>query len=227
LISLIIAATAPVWVLLTFFYLRDCYEQEPRQLLLRIFFYGMTTTLVAALIGVFGLVLVREVLSVDALLALIVENFVIIAFVEEGLKYFVVIRWTYHQPAFNEPYDGMIYAITTSLGFAALENVLYVLQGGPQIALLRGLLSVPAHALFAAAMGYYLGKAKFSQSDAQERKHRSRALLVPVVLHGIFNLLLSTEHSLLAVGVVPFSVILWVMALRQVRLSQMRSPFRP
>ncbi len=226
-ISLIVAATAPVWILLTFFYVRDRYDQEPRHLLLLVFFYGMAMTVVAALTGVFGLTLLREVLTVHPLISLILENFVIIALVEEGLKYFVVMRWAYCHPAFNEPYDGMIYAITASLGFAALENILYVLQGGPHIALLRGVLSVPAHALFAAAMGYYLGKAKFAQTDAQERKNRNRSLLVPVLLHGIFDLLLSTDRSLLAMGVIPFSVAMWVMALRQVRLSQIRSPFRP
>ncbi len=226
-ISLIIAATAPVWALLTFFYVRDRYDQEPRSLLIRVFLYGMGVTVIAALLGVFGLNALRRVFLAESLLYLVLENFVVIALVEEGLKFLVVMRLAYHHLAFNEPYDGMIYAITASLGFAALENILYVVQGGAQIALVRGLLSVPGHALFAAAMGYYLGRARFSRTDGQETRNLQRALLIPVLLHGIFDLLLSSNHTVLAAGVIPFSIGMWIMAMRQVRLSELRSPFRP
>lgn len=194
---------------------------------MRVFFSGMGVTVFAALLGVYGLSFLRRFLLADSLLYLVLENFVVIALVEEGLKYLVVMRLAFHHPAFNEPYDGMIYAITTSLGFAALENVLYVLQGGAQIALVRGVLSVPGHALFAAAMGYYLGKARFARTNSQQLRNLYRALLVPVLLHGVFDLLLSSNRTILAAGVVPFSIGMWIMAMRQVRLAELRSPFRP
>lgn len=226
-VSVVVVATAPVWALLTFFYVRDRYDKEPKALLIRVFLYGMAVTVLAALVGVWGLNLVRQLLIPGSLPELLVENFIVIALVEEGLKYWVVMRQAYRDPAFNEPYDGMIYAITTSLGFAALENILYVTRGGLQIALLRGVLSVPGHALFAAAMGYYFGRAKFARTTEKERQNLRRALLVPVLLHGTYDLLLSSSHSLLAAAIIPFSLAMWWMALRQVRLSELRSPFRP
>lgn len=226
-LNVLVLATAPVWALLTFFYVRDKYDKEPRGLLIRVFVYGMAVTLVAAVVGVLAMHLLATIIDSVSPLYLVIENFLIIALVEEGLKYWVVRRQTYCHPAFNEPYDGMIYAITASLGFAGLENILYVAQGGLQVAVMRALLAVPGHALFASAMGYYFGRAKFARTAEHETHFLRMAVLVPVLLHGVYDLLLSTGRSTLALGVVPLSIGMWIMALRQVGLSQMRSPFRP
>ncbi len=223
----LVMATAPVWALLTFFYVRDRYDKEPRALLVRLFIYGMLVTFIAAAVSLLGISILSAVLPPDSWLYLLLENFVLVALVEEYLKFFVVRRCAYSHPAFNEPYDGMLYAVTASLGFAALENVLYVTQGGAQVALVRGLLSVPGHALFAAPMGYFLGKARFSKNPDKSRIYLKRALVIPVLLHGVYDLLLSTQHTVLAMGVVPLSVGMWVMALKQIKLAELRSPFRP
>ncbi len=226
-VGALIMATAPVWALLTFFYVRDRYDKEPRLLLVQLFVRGMLVTLLAAALSLAGIQLLSAFLPTNSWPYLLIENFVLVALVEEYLKYFVVWRGVYFHPAFNEPYDGMLYAITASLGFAALENILYVTQGGLQVAVMRALLSVPGHALFAAAMGYFIGKAKFAKTEDKTKAYLKRALIVPVLLHGIYDLLLSTQHNILAMGVVPLSIGMWVMALRQVRLAELRSPFRP
>lgn len=223
----LVMATAPVWALLTFFYVRDRYDKEPRVLLINLFVRGMLVTLVAAAISLLGIRVLAATLPTNSWPYLLIENFLLVALVEEYLKYIVVWRCAYFHPAFNEPYDGMLYAITASLGFAALENILYVAQGGLQVAIMRGLLSVPGHALFAAAMGYFIGRAKFSKNADKTRLYLNRALIIPVLLHGIYDLLLSTQHNVLAMGVVPLSIGMWVMALRQIRLAELRSPFRP
>lgn len=223
----LVMATAPVWALLTFFYVRDRYDKEPRALLIRLFIYGMLVTLAAAAASLLGIRAFSAVLPTDSWPYLLIENFLLVALVEEYLKFLVVWRCAYSHPAFNEPYDGMLYAITASLGFAALENILYVAQGGPQVALVRGLLSVPGHALFAAPMGYYIGRARFSKNTDKARVYLKRALIIPVLLHGIYDLLLSTQHTVLAMGVVPLSLGMWVMALKQIKLAELRSPFRP
>lgn len=226
-VGALIMATAPLWALLTFFYVRDRYDKEPRLLLVQLFVRGMLVTLLAAALSLAGIQLLSAFLPTNSWPYLLIENFVLVALVEEYLKYFVVWRGVYFHPAFNEPYDGMLYAITASLGFAALENILYVTQGGLQVAVMRALLSVPGHALFAAAMGYFIGKAKFAKTEDKTKAYLKRALIVPVLLHGIYDLLLSTQHNILAMGVVPLSIGMWVMALRQVRLAELRSPFRP
>ncbi len=222
-----VMAMAPVWALLTFFYVRDRYDKEPRALLARLFVRGLLVTVVAAAISLLGIRLFASILPTNSWPYLLIENFLLVALVEEALKYFVVWRTAYFHPAFNEPYDGILYAITASLGFAALENILYVAQGGLQVAIMRGLLSVPGHALFAAAMGYCLGRARFSKHESKTKYYLRRALIIPVLLHGIYDLLLSTQHTILAMGVVPLSIGMWVMALKQVKLAELRSPFRP
>ncbi|MGI6344187.1 MAG: PrsW family glutamic-type intramembrane protease [Bacillota bacterium] len=225
-IRILALATVPVWGLLTFFYVRDVYEREPRVLLVRLFLHGVLITIPAAVIGVLAAGLLEGLVSSQSPLYLLVENFIFIALVEEGLKYWVVRRQAYHHPAFNEPYDGMLYAIFASLGFAALENILYVAQGGTRVAVARALLSVPAHALFASTMGYFLGRARFARTARREEQMLRAALVLPVLLHGVYDLLLSTGNVSLMWGIVPFSLAMWIMALRQMRLSHRRSPFR-
>lgn len=220
-------AMAPVLALLTFFYVRDRYDKEPRALLLQLFVRGMLVTLVAAGVSLLGIQFLSSFLPTNSWLYMLIENFILVALVEEVLKYAVVWRSAYFSSAFNEPYDGILYAITASLGFAALENVLYVVQGGLQVAMMRAILSVPAHALFAASMGYYLGRAKFSKHQDKVRYYLKQAIVVPILLHGVYDLLLSTQHTILAMGVVPLSVGMWVLALKQIKLAELRSPFRP
>lgn len=216
---------APVAALFTYFYLRDKYEKEPRLLLLRVFVWGAMSVAPAI---VFGLALHRVLsatVSVDTLAYSIIENFIVIALVEELVKFAAVYWAVYRHPAFNEPYDGMLYAITASLGFAALENILYVARGGAGVAVARALLAVPAHALFGAFMGYYLGRAKFS--DFRVRYYVFNAVFIPTLLHGAYDWFLGTRRAELVFMVIPLSLFMWWRALKQVRIAHDRSPFKP
>ena len=216
---------APVIALFSYFYIRDKYEKEPKLLLLKVFVWGALGVIPAILLGLsFHKILVILVEPGSPTFSF-VENFVVIALVEEAVKFFVLMSVAYRHPAFNEPYDGMMYAITASLGFAALENVLYVTRGGLPVAVARMLLAVPAHALFGAFMGYYVGRAKFS--PGRETYYLTSALLIPILLHGTYDILLSTRRPELALMVVPLSLFMWWRALKQVRISHSRSPFRP
>jgi RsiW-degrading membrane proteinase PrsW (M82 family) len=79
--------------------------------------------------------------------------FVVIAFSEELAKYMFLKWFAYRSSHFDEPFDGIIYALMVSMGFAALENIMYVLNGGITVALMRMFTAVPAHATFAVLMG--------------------------------------------------------------------------
>lgn len=93
-----------------------------------------------------------------------IKAFFVVGLTEEFSKY-VIIRY-YAQPhkEFNEPFDGIIYSVMVSMGFAATENMMYVLQGGVETAIIRAFTAVPAHATFGILMGYFIGKAKFSNN---------------------------------------------------------------
>jgi len=224
-LHLLALALAPVIALFTYFYVRDKYEKEPRLLLLQVFVLGMLSVIPTVVFGLLLQWVVAFFVPFDTFIFGVLENFVVIALVEEAVK-FAAFAWpTYRHPAFNEPYDGMMYAITAALGFAAVENVLYVAHGGAPVALARMFLSVPAHALFGAFMGYYIGRAKFS--PWAKGRYQIMAIATPTVLHGTYNWLLGTERAELVYLVIPLSLFMWNTALKQVRRAHERSPFRP
>jgi len=223
--QLVAIALAPIFALFTYFYIRDQYEKEPGLLLLLVFGGGFLSVVPVVFFGHILYSVLNFVLDPRWILYDIIENFIVIALVEEGFKFLVVMLLAYRHPAFNEPYDGMLYAITASLGFAAFENILYVLNGGLVVGFARMVLSVPAHALFGAFMGYYAGRAKFSVGHG--KRYLLAALLFPTFLHGLYNFLLSINRGEFALLVVPLSLFMWWRALRQVRTASLRSPFRP
>lgn len=216
---------APVIALFSYFYVRDKYEKEPKLLLLKVFAWGALSVIPAIIIGLGLHRLLGLWAEPGSPIFTFIENFIVIALVEEGVKFFVLMTVAYRHPAFNEPYDGMMYAITASLGFAALENILYVSRGGLPVAVARMALAVPAHALFGAFMGYYAGRAKFSKG--RETYYLINALFIPTLLHGTYDILLSTRRPEFALLVVPLSLFMWWRALKQVRIAHSRSPFRP
>ncbi|MDP3057897.1 MAG: PrsW family glutamic-type intramembrane protease [bacterium] len=219
-------AIAPVGALFFFFYFKDRYEKEPKALLLRVFAMGALGVLPAVAIGIFLQKQVGGAFQFAPTVKLLVDNFLFIGLVEESIKYLVLFSLVISNSAFNEPYDGILYAVTASLGFATLENVLYVINGGWQIAIMRGMLAVPAHALFGVFMGYYLGLAKFTDSLKQKKKYFILALLIPTVLHGTYNSLLSTQQIGYVLMVLPLSYYMWVNALRRAKEQGDASPFK-
>ncbi len=222
---LLALALAPVVALFTYFYVRDKYEKEPRLLLFKVFTFGMLSVVPAVILGVTLQWAFSFFIAAEGFIYGLLENFIVIALVEEAVKFCAFFLPVFWHPAFNEPYDGMLYAITSSLGFAAVENVLYVAQGGTPVALARMVLAVPAHALFGAFMGYYVGRAKFSV--LAKSRYLCAAIVMPVLLHGTYNWLLGTERAEFVYLVIPLSLFMWHSALRQVRRAEERSPFRP
>ena len=110
---------------------------------------------------------------------------------EEFSKYIIVLYISQPRRAFNEPFDGIIYAVMVSMGFAATENIMYVLQGGYEVALLRAFTAVPAHATFAILMGYFMGKAKFSNNKIMLN---FTGLFLAVVFHGMYDFFLFVDY---------------------------------
>jgi len=219
LMSVLAAAIIPGIALLAYFYLKDRYDAEPISMVLKMF---MT-----------GALIVLPIMIVQRSLVLwwgetpFVYAFVISAAVEEFFKWFVLYHIIYNHTEFDEPYDGIVYAVAVSLGFATLENVLYAfLQPATFGTLfLRALLPVSGHALFGVYMGYSLGKAKFSVGK-NVRRHLWLSLLIPIVWHGIYDFLLLTVPSTWLWLAVPFMFLLWFMGIRMVNSANAVSPFR-
>jgi RsiW-degrading membrane proteinase PrsW (M82 family) len=193
-LELLILAIAPAVFLLIYFYLRDKYEPEPLGWVIRVFIIGAIMTVPAIILeapfpsGLFLVVIIAPI-------------------VEESLKFSAVYFTVYRDREFDEPVDGIVYAVAAALGFAAVENVLYVMEGGIATGILRAFVSVPSHALFSAIWGYSLGLAKFR--PAQARPFLIGAGLAgAIVFHGLFNLLASDSEIIgfivIVILLVPF-----------------------
>jgi RsiW-degrading membrane proteinase PrsW (M82 family) len=115
------------------------------------------------------------------------KAFLIVAVIEEFSKYIIVRYFAQPNKEFNEPFDGIMYAVMVSMGFAATENIMYVFEGGYQVAILRAFTAVPAHATFAVLMGYFMGKAKFAKNRS---KYNLLGLFLAVLFHGAYDFFL-------------------------------------
>ncbi|MDH4058350.1 MAG: PrsW family glutamic-type intramembrane protease, partial [Cyclobacteriaceae bacterium] len=180
---LLALALAPGFAIGLYVYLKDKHEREPLSLLLISFFYGCLSVILTLTISwpVDLLVTLRP----DDVVDQFANAFFKVAFVEEFSK-FVFIRFIlYKNKNFNEPFDGIVYAIMVGMGFATVENILYVFQFGISTGIVRMFTAVPAHATFAILMGYFLGKAKFTHR--KEILYSLAALLVATGFHGAYD----------------------------------------
>jgi len=218
-LSLLMAAIAPGISLLAYFYLKDRYENEPIHLVIKVFLLGALLVfpsmgLQRALLGEFG--------PVNDL----VFAFGISGGVEEFLKWFLLYHAIFRHEAFDEPYDGIVYAVAVSLGFATLENIFYALFNDMTFSglLIRALLPVSGHALFGVAMGFYIGKAKFD--PVKKRSFMFAALFVPVFWHGLFDYVMSLSASYWIWLMIPLMIFMWLRTMWKVEKANDYSPFR-
>jgi RsiW-degrading membrane proteinase PrsW (M82 family) len=183
--KILVISLAPVSFFFTVIYLRDRFEREPLRLLIFSFILGAISTIPAGVFQ-FSTGVASNDISTYSLPALFFTTMFLIAGSEE-LSKFLMFRWfIYRRPEFDEPYDGIMYAVAISLGFAALENFVYVLGFGLQIGLLRAVTAIPAHCAFGVFLGYYAGRAKFIVPERASRE-LSRGLLAAVFAHGLYD----------------------------------------
>ena len=196
---LLAAALLPAICLMAYVYNQDKVEKEPLSLVMRVFFFGAVSGVVAGLIESI-LIEILEAAVPPGLLLLVIEYFVCVAAVEEGCKMFCL-NTVKNRPEFDHVFDAVVYSVAAALGFAALENVFYVLDGSLGTALMRAVLSVPGHAADGVVMGVFYGIARQRQLHGDAAAARSNyllAFLLPVIEHGFYDAALSSENDGLA-----------------------------
>jgi len=204
-------ATAPGLLLLVWFYHKDVLDPEPLNLVFSSFFRGALFVFPAALLeGLTGWFLVA--------FSPLLYPFIGIALIEEGMKWIALKRYIRH-PACDECYDGIVYGTAVALGFATLENFMYVIGSiNPwAVAGWRALLSVPLHGLCGLFMGYEAAR----QKQTEGRPDRILPILaLPVAAHGGYNLLLFTETQGGMLFAVLLVALLWLRAFQTIRRSR-------
>jgi len=221
-LSLLSLALAPGCAIMLYIYLKDKHEREPLMLLVISFLYGGLSTLVTLFISwpVNLLILTRE----DDVIDQFFNAFFKVALIEEFSKFIFVRFILYNNKNFNEPFDGIVYAVIVSMGFATIENILYVFEFGYTTGILRIFTAVPAHAAFAILMGYFLGKAKFTHR--KELYFSAIALLAPTLFHGSYDYFWFISYVPgIWIGAIVSLVISFILARKAIRLHQQASPF--
>ena len=185
----ILAAVLPAIILLRYIYKHDTVEKEPPGLLLTLLFMGVLAALCATVLEAIFQTVLGLLVDPGSPVYTILLAF-LVAVVEEGTKFWLLKRRTWYHPAFNYRFDGIVYAVFVSLGFAAYENITYVLRYGLSVALPRALLAVPGHAAFAVVMGAFYGRAKLREGWGDLREARRdlwTGYLFAVLLHGFYD----------------------------------------
>jgi RsiW-degrading membrane proteinase PrsW (M82 family)/ribosomal protein S18 acetylase RimI-like enzyme len=224
--ELIALAIAPGIAICLFIFHRDAYNKEPKRNLLLSFVLGAAIVLPIAYTEVYFTQFTDQTITGVAALA-----FGVVALTEELGKFLVLRFYAFPKKSFDEPLDGIVYAVVIGMGFATLENVLYVQKYGMETALLRMFLAVPAHASFGVLMGYHAGNAKF------DRVNRQRLLLTglawAVLFHGLYDFFLFLQGNpyikefipdlLLFIGAVTSFIIAVRLSFRHIRKHRVLS----
>lgn len=188
---LFIAAVIPVIALCYFIYARDV-NREPVKLLATVFILGFFSAIPVVIVELIaGTVFTTE--NVTNLVQLFINVFIGVALIEEGFKWIITKLVAYNNKEFDEVYDIIVYSVFASLGFACIENILYVIQGGLGIAVMRGLLSIPGHTCFGVIMGYFFAQAKLGSVNGNKNVQNSNfvfSILAPTLAHTAYDTIL-------------------------------------
>ena len=188
---LIIIAVLPALVLLGFIYMRDRKEKPPVKLMVLLLALGAGTIIPAAIAEFIGQLIVAQT-DTDHQTMLLVLCFLVIGIVEELGKYLVTVCTTWKSREFQHSYDGVIYMVCASLGFAILENILYVASGGIGTGILRAFTAIPLHCTVGVIMGALYAKgreAAYAGDRAGMIGFMAWAYIVPVFIHGLYDYL--------------------------------------
>ncbi len=221
-LAVLAIALAPGFAIALLIYLKDEHEREPIPLLLGCFLLGVASVLVTLILSSLLSLFVEE--PDNTVTGMFVKAFIWVALVEEYSKYIFVRYVAYPNKNFNEPYDAIVYAVMVSMGFATLENIMYVMDSGIATGILRMFTAVPAHATFAIIMGYFMGLAKF-------KYHRPTlgifGLAGATLLHGAYDYFLFISFIPgMWIGAFVSLAIGIILSSKAIRLHQEVSPFK-
>ncbi|GAK06625.1 LOW QUALITY PROTEIN: hypothetical protein JCM19038_328 [Geomicrobium sp. JCM 19038] len=216
-LALLSLASAPALALLTYFYLRNDYGSANWKNIIRSFVTGMLI--------VFPIMAIQFALTEEGVFtSRLSDVFVKTAFIEEFFKWFFLLVTMYRFKTWSVKYDGIVYSVALSLGFATLENFFYLLSEGVHTAFGRALFPVSGHALFGVIMGYYLGNARY-MIDGKKKKMVSLRIACPYFLHGTFNLMLTYTQDWMVGIIILFMIFLWWLGLSKVKKANENSKY--
>lgn len=223
-IMLLIVAVLPVILLGLYVYKKDK-NKEPSILLGKLFISGVASCIIVIILSMFihelFPVFSKEV-NTMSFIEFFLYIFIVIAFLEELCKWIMTYCFGYKSQAFDEVYDIIVYAVFVALGFALLENLMYVFGYGEiSLGIYRGLLAIPGHVCDGIAMGYYLSLAKYYETIGNKKeatKNKWKSILVPTLYHGIYDFCCFIGSNIVMIVFFIFIIFLYKTSIKKVRL---------
>lgn len=214
-------AVAPGLAISIYIFWKDKFEKEPKRLLLFSFVLGILSVIPAIALEIFSDTIFAN--RGNNIFQTALYAWLGIGLIEEGCKYLFIRFFAYRSKSFNEPFDGITYSVMVAMGFATIENVMYVIDGGYGVGILRMFTAVPAHAAFGVIMGYYLGLEK----TEGKKRFGIAGLLVATTFHAAYDFFLIADYIPgMWIGAVLSLYFGIRFSLRAIKLHQQSSPFR-
>lgn len=220
LVFYVMAAVLPAVFLLRYIYRHDTVEKEPLGLLLSLLLVGVLSAVCAGIVESLAMPALDHLAEPGSLYHTILTAFLVVAAVEEGAKFLLLRRRTWWNPNFNYRFDGIVYAVFVSLGFAAFENVQYVFHYGLSVAIPRALFAVPGHMCFAIFMGLFYGRAKLCDGAGDwrgVRRNQRMGYLMAVFFHGFYDACAMLGTSMATVVFITFVVLMYILVYRLIQ----------
>lgn len=202
----VIAAVLPAVILMRYVDSQPTLHRQPRALLQHLTYAGMLSAIIAGFLEWIG----ESLLNAFHITSISVLAYLVVGVIEEGSKFWSMRRNTWNSPYFETRFDGIVYAVWVSLGFAIFENIKYVFSYGLTVAPSRALLAIPAHTAFAVLMGYFYGRAKYQDDTGNHTGANilcAIGYIAAVLLHGTY------DYCCMAAGSIPSWVFLLVVIL--------------
>jgi protease PrsW len=189
--------------------------------LIRVFLWGCASTIPTLFLEHFAGANVRQEMLLNAATA----SFLLIGPIEEAFKFGAVWAAVYRRPEFREPFDGIVYSSTAALGFASIENIIYIMEFGcePGSLLSRALFATPAHILFSAMWGYSMGIARFRRDG--ELSVMLKGFAAAAGLHGVYNFAVAANPKYAMISLIPLIVFMSWLYWTYLQKSKKHRPF--
>ncbi len=217
--TILVAALLPCVILLFYIFKKDKIEPEPAGLLTKLFFLGCLSTIPAIILEYAGAYALAALGITGGMPYFLIENFLVIALAEEASKRFMLRKGSWNDPNFNFVFDGVVYGAFVSIGFAALENVGYIMGFGLEVAVIRGVAAIPLHCICGVFMGHFYGLQKICTKYGYVQKaktNKTLSLLVPVLIHGFYDFCASVESETLTYVWLIFVIVMDIIAIRSI-----------
>ena len=216
-----LVALLPAVGLMAYIYRLDKIEHEPIGLILKLALFGGIAAVLSGVLETIGQKILHLFqFDTASPVYTILLAFLVVALVEEGLKFFFLYRGSWKDPNFDYTFDAVVYSAAVSLGFAALENVMYVFGFGLSVGFMRAFLSIPGHLAFGILAGLFYGRAKEREKFGWKMGvyfELFTGLLLAIVLHGLYDMTAMLGNATAIICFVVIVAVIYFIVFRLVR----------